>query len=177
MSHGQISLLWPGKRGPVRYDYDLPEVRKKPAQPEIKVFQITPFFTCAVDYHVEGEDYIIVELDVSGNSSRYSFEKDVWPRFEYKTRNGKLSKAMQFCTPFTVPQNGFCVTKPSFPNACSCEQVGKDSFRLRANFTLRSQELSHGQISLTWPGKFGPVRYVDDLPEVKKRPGFVLFSF
>ncbi|GFN90183.1 hypothetical protein PoB_001668900 [Plakobranchus ocellatus] len=171
MSHGQISLTWPGKYGPVRYDYDLPEVKKRPTEPEIKVFQIKPIVNCALDYQVVGEDYTLLDLDVSGNSSRYSFEKDLWPRFEYKTRrNGMLSKTMLFCTPFTIPQNGFCVAKDSFPNACSCEKVGKDTFRLRANFSLRSQEISKGQISLTWPGKFGPVRYEYALPEVKMKP-------
>ncbi|GFO27307.1 hypothetical protein PoB_005381200 [Plakobranchus ocellatus] len=143
----------------------------KETEPEIKVFQIQPFFNCAADYQVVGEDYTLLELDVSGNSSRYSFEKDLWPRFEYKTRsNGKLSKTMLFCTPFTTYQHGFCVTKQSFPNACSCEYFGKDTFRLRANFTIRIKEMSQGQISLTWPGKFGPVRYDYDMPEVKIKP-------
>ncbi|GFO27328.1 hypothetical protein PoB_005383300 [Plakobranchus ocellatus] len=144
------------------------------AEPKIKEIQITPSYNCTLDYQVVGVDYTILELDVSGNSSRYSFEKDVWPRFEYKTRrNGKLSKAILFCTPFQIPQNGFCVTKQSFPNGCSCEQVGKDAFRLRANFTIRIKEMSHGQISLTWPGKRGPLRYDYDLPEVKKRPSML----
>ncbi|GFO06653.1 hypothetical protein PoB_003315800 [Plakobranchus ocellatus] len=171
MSQGQVSLTWPGKLGSVRYDYDLPEVKKKPTEPEIKVFQIKPIFNCAANYQVIGEDYTLVELDVSGNSSRYSLKKDKWPRFEYKTnRNGKLSKTMPFCTPFNIPQNGFCVTKDSFPNGCSCEHVGIDTFRLRANVTPRGQEMSHGQISLTWPGKNGPVRYGYDLPELKPKP-------
>ncbi|GFO02984.1 hypothetical protein PoB_002948900 [Plakobranchus ocellatus] len=140
------------------------------AQPEIKVFQIEPFFNCVTDYQVVGKDYTLLELDVSGNSSRYSFEKDLWPRFEYKTRrNGKLGKAMLFCIPFAVPQNGFCVTKDSFPNGCSCEHIGNDTFRLSANVSPISQEISQGQISLTWPGKFGPVRYDYDLPEVNTK--------
>ncbi|GFO12218.1 hypothetical protein PoB_003872300, partial [Plakobranchus ocellatus] len=139
-------------------------------EPEIKVFQIEPFFNCATDYQVIGKDYTLLELDVSGNSSRYSFEKDLWPRFEYKTRrNGKLSKSTLFCTPFTIPQNGFCVTKDSFPNGCSCEYVGKETFRLRANFTININEMSQGQISLTWRGKHGPVRYDYDLPEIKSK--------
>ncbi|GFO03054.1 hypothetical protein PoB_002955900 [Plakobranchus ocellatus] len=143
--------------------------RSKPrSQPNITKFQITPSFNCTLDYQVEGVDYTILELDVFGNSSRYSFKKDVWPRFEYKTRrNGKLSKATLFCTPFTIPQNGFCVTKDSFPNGCSCKHIRNDTFRLIANFSLRSQEMSHGQISLTWPGKFGPVRYDYESAEVK----------
>ncbi|GFO08855.1 hypothetical protein PoB_003536000 [Plakobranchus ocellatus] len=142
------------------------------AEPKIEEVRVTPSFNCTREYQVEGVDYTILELDVFGNSSRYSFKKDVWPRFEYKARtSGRLSKAALFCTPFSIPQNGFCVTKQSFPNACSCEQVGKDKFRLRANVTIRIKEMSQGQISLTWPGKLGPVRYDYDLPEVKKKPG------
>ncbi|GFN91857.1 hypothetical protein PoB_001836300, partial [Plakobranchus ocellatus] len=139
--------------------------------PEIKVFEIEPSFNCVADYQIVGEDYTLLEFDVSGNSSRYSFKKDVWPHFEYKTRrSGRLSKAMLFCTPFTIPQNGFCATKDFFPNGCSCEHVGNDTFRLRANFTIGMREMSHGQISLTWPGKYGPVRYDHDLSEVKPKP-------
>ncbi|GFO08839.1 hypothetical protein PoB_003534400 [Plakobranchus ocellatus] len=170
MSHGQISLTWPGRKGPVRYDYNLPEVKLKPTEPEIKVYQIAPSFNCIRGYQVVNEDYTQLELDVSGNSSRYSFKKDLWPRFEYKTRtNGRLSKAMLFCNPFTTPQNGFCVTKDSFPNGCSCKNIGNATFRLKANFTIKMKEMSHGQISLTWPGKHRPERYGYDLPEVKMK--------
>ncbi|GFO08837.1 hypothetical protein PoB_003534200 [Plakobranchus ocellatus] len=169
-TRGRLELFWPSVTlGPISTFYYLPEVR---AEPNITSFQITPSFNCTLEYQVESVDYTILELDVSDNSSRYSFKKDVWPRFEYKTRrNGKLSKAILFCTPFTIPQNEFCVTKQSFPNSCSCEHVGKDTFRLRANFTIKSQDMSHGQISLTWPGRKGPVRYDYNLPKVKMRPG------
>ncbi|GFO07988.1 hypothetical protein PoB_003449300 [Plakobranchus ocellatus] len=121
-----------------------------------------------MDYQVDGEDYTILEVDVSGNSSRYSFKKDLWPRFEYKARkNGKLSPAVFFCAPLS---HGSCVTNQSLPNNCSCEYVGHDTFRLRANITMRSKELSYGQISLTWPGTKGPLRYDFDVPEVKIKP-------
>ncbi|GFN79495.1 hypothetical protein PoB_000600100 [Plakobranchus ocellatus] len=168
-ARGRLELLWPSTNVDISEFYYLPDVR---AEPKIKEVSVTPSFICTLDFQVEGVDYTILDLDMSGNSSRYSFKKDVWPRLEYKTRrNGKFSKAILFCTPFTIPQNGFCVTKQSFPNACSCEHVGKDTFRLRANFSLRSVEMSHGQIFLIWPGKYGPVRYNYDLPEVRKKPG------
>ncbi|GFO11831.1 hypothetical protein PoB_003833600 [Plakobranchus ocellatus] len=129
------------------------------------------YVRCTINYQVVGKDYTLLELDVSGNISRYSFEKDFWPRYEYKTRrNGILTKAMLFCKPFAVTQNGFCLTKQSFPNNCSCEQIGKDTFRLKANVLLTSQEMSHGQVSLIWPGKHGPVRFDYDLHEVKNKP-------
>ncbi|GFO42958.1 hypothetical protein PoB_006946300 [Plakobranchus ocellatus] len=170
MSHGQISLIWPGKFGPVRYDYDLPEVKMKETQPKIYVFRKSSYFTCTEDYQVLGVDYTLLELDVSKNHSVYSYEKDRGPRFEYKTReNGKLSEAMHFCTPFTDSQKGFCVTKQSFPNGCGCEQVGVDRYRLKANFTVTAKEMSHGMLSLTWPGK-RELQYEYNLPEVKARP-------
>ncbi|GFN74890.1 endonuclease-reverse transcriptase [Plakobranchus ocellatus] len=172
-----IQLVWipTRRRGSIIEDYYLPKVR---ATPEIKVIQIEPSFNCFADYQVVGEDYTILELDVSGNSSRYSFEKDLWPRFEYKTRrNGSLSNATLFCTPFTIPQNGFCVTKDSFPDGCSCEQVGNGTFRLRANFTITEKEMSNGTISLAWPGKRGLVRYDFDAPEVKQSKLFFCIPF
>ncbi|GFO27330.1 hypothetical protein PoB_005383500, partial [Plakobranchus ocellatus] len=171
MSHGQISLTWPGKFGPVWYDYDLPEVKMQPTQPKIYAFRKSSYFTCAEDYQVLGVDYTLLELDVSKGHSLYSYEKDRGPRFEYKTRsNGKLSEAMPFCVPFTDGQKSFCVTKQSFPNGCSCEQVGVDRYRLKANFTVTAIEMSRGMLSLTWPGKRGAVRYDYDLPEVKTKP-------
>ncbi|GFO08852.1 hypothetical protein PoB_003535700 [Plakobranchus ocellatus] len=171
ISHGQISLTWPGKFGPVRYDYDLPEVKLKETQPKIYVFRKSSYFTCTEDYQVLGVDYTLLELDVSKNHSLHSYEKDRGPRFEYKTRsNGKLNMAIPFCTPFTDRQNGFCVTKQSFPNGCSCEQVGVDRYRLKANFTVTTLEMSHGMLSLTWPGKRGELRYDYNLPGVKSKP-------
>ncbi|GFO27316.1 hypothetical protein PoB_005382100 [Plakobranchus ocellatus] len=141
------------------------------AQPKIYVFRKSSYFTCAEDYQVLGVDYTLLELDVSKSNSLYSYEKDRGPRFEYKTRdNGKLSKPMHFCTPFTDRQKGFCVTKQSFPNGCSCEKVGVDRFRLKANFTVTAKEMSNGILSLTWPDKRGVLRYDYNLPEVKTRP-------
>ncbi|GFN94386.1 hypothetical protein PoB_002089200 [Plakobranchus ocellatus] len=171
MSQGQISLTWRGKHGPVRYDYDLPEIKSKDTKPKIYVFRKSSYFTCTEDYQVLGVDYTLLELDVSKSNSLFSYEKDRGPRFEYKIRNnGKLSEAMPFCTPFTVPPNGFCVAKESFPNGCSCEQVGDDRYRLKANFTITALEMSHGMLSLTWSGNQGAVQYDYDLPEVKTRP-------
>ncbi|GFO03058.1 hypothetical protein PoB_002956300 [Plakobranchus ocellatus] len=141
------------------------------AKPEIYVFRKSSYFTCTEGYQVLGVDYTLLELDVTKKHSVYSYEKDRGPRFEYKTKsNGKLSEAMTFCTPFGLPQSGFCVAKESFPNGCSCEQVGVDRYRLKANFTVTALEMSQGMLSLTWPGKQGSLRYDYDLPEVKMRP-------
>ncbi|GFN90181.1 hypothetical protein PoB_001668700, partial [Plakobranchus ocellatus] len=140
-------------------------------QPKIYVFRKSSYFTCAEDYQVIGVDYTLLELDVSKNHTLYSYEKDRGPRFEYKTRdNEKLSKPIHFCTPFTDRQKGFCVKKQSFPNGCSCEQVGVDRFRLKANFTVTAKEMSNGILSLTWPDKRGVLRYDYNLPEVRTRP-------
>ncbi|GFO29970.1 nuclease harbi1, partial [Plakobranchus ocellatus] len=169
-SRGRFILLWPSLKltGHIEKVCYIPEVK---AEPEIEVFQIKPSFNCARRYQVVGEDFTILELDVSGNSSRYSFKKGVWPRFEYKTQiNGKLSQPMPLCTPFAEPINGFCVTKHSFPNGCSCENVGVDRYRLRANVTATSTRMSDAIIFLTWPGKYGPKQYNYSLPEIKMKP-------
>ncbi|GFN96495.1 hypothetical protein PoB_002300100 [Plakobranchus ocellatus] len=168
-----IRLVWISNTGgTITKDYYLPKVR---AEPNIKNVQITPSFSCTFEYQIQ--DYTILRLDLSGNSSRYSFKKDVWPRFEYRARkNGKLNKAMLFCTPFTIPQNGFCVRKDFFPNGCSCEHVGKDTFRLRANLTIWGEEMSVGVISLAWPGPKTTVRYDYDLSKFETTPGNANFN-
>ncbi|GFN89091.1 2-acylglycerol o-acyltransferase 2 [Plakobranchus ocellatus] len=123
------------------------------------------------DYQVIGLDYTLLEFDVSKKRSPYTYGKDLGPRFEYKTRsNGKLSQAIPFCSPFTTDQNRLCVTKQFFPNGCSCKRIGKDRYRLSANFSVTAKEMSHGMLSLIWPGGRGAFRHDYDLPEVRSRP-------
>ncbi|GFO29971.1 hypothetical protein PoB_005647600 [Plakobranchus ocellatus] len=174
MSNAKIFLTWPGKYGPKQYNYSLPEIKMKPTYPKIRKFRSRSFFNCSQDYQVLGEDYTLLELIVFQDNSVYSYEKDLWPRFEYKNRtNGKLSKPITFCTPFSARPNSSCVTKEFFPNGCSCKQVDMERYLLAANFTATALETSRGVLSLTWPGPNGPTRYEYNLPEVRIRPSIV----
>ncbi|GFO33592.1 hypothetical protein PoB_006009700 [Plakobranchus ocellatus] len=77
----------------------------------------------------------------------------------------------QFCTPFSARQNRFCVTKKFFPKGCSCKKVDTDKYRVMANFTVTAEEMSHGVLSLTWPGSNGSKRYEHNLMEVRVESG------
>ncbi|GFO33613.1 hypothetical protein PoB_006011800 [Plakobranchus ocellatus] len=136
------------------------------ADPEIKLIHSKSSFSCAPYYQVVGMDYTTLELEVSGNSSAYSFKQDLWPRFEYKTLiNGTFGQPVPFCTPFSARRHGFCVTRMFFPDDCSCEQVDTDKYRVTVNFTMPTTAMSQGILALTWPGKQAPgVQYEHRLP-------------
>ncbi|GFO07986.1 hypothetical protein PoB_003449100 [Plakobranchus ocellatus] len=63
-------------------------------QPTINLVTNSSSFSCTDEYLVVGEDFVTLEVDVSGNNSHYTYTQFQWPqmrRHKLSTVNGKTT--------------------------------------------------------------------------------------
>ncbi|GFN80949.1 hypothetical protein PoB_000745500 [Plakobranchus ocellatus] len=130
------------------------------------IVKIVSSFLCTDRYLVVGLDSVTFELELSGNYSMYSYEQFHWPELRLrKWTKGKAKLAIDklVCSPFTRPENGFCVKS----DVCSCEEVSPQVYRVKTVYTIENVDESRGKLSLIWPSRINNVTKRFHLPKVK----------
>ncbi|GFO39689.1 hypothetical protein PoB_006619400 [Plakobranchus ocellatus] len=96
----------------------------------------------------------------------FSYEQFHWPEFRLrKWTKGKAKLAIDklVCSPFTRPENGFCVKS----DVCSCEEVSPQVYRVKTVYTIENVDESRGKLSLIWPSRISNITKHFHLPKVK----------
>ncbi|GFO39690.1 hypothetical protein PoB_006619500 [Plakobranchus ocellatus] len=191
-SRGRIQLVWPSIYKDIQRFYYLPEIRAH--QPSMTIVKIVSSFLCTDRYLVVGLDSVTFELELSGNFSIYSYKQFHWPEFKlqkWTKGNAKLTSDKLVCSPFTRPENGFCVksdicapfTTPENgfcvkrDDGCSCEEIRPQVYRVGVTYTVESIVESQGRLSLIWLSKNNHMEAYANLPAIKEhRPSLKILQ-
>ncbi|KAK3756968.1 hypothetical protein RRG08_041321 [Elysia crispata] len=96
---------------------------------------------------VAEEDSTFIQFEVSGGNSVHSFKGVDGPEFYYTTTDGVSYKG---CSGFE-PSNGSCLTRKGVRDACSCEMLTSNMYRLSYTKTA-TLDTSGATVYLLWPG-------------------------
>ncbi|KAK3764957.1 hypothetical protein RRG08_052914, partial [Elysia crispata] len=122
-------------------------------------------FHCSRDYLVAGQDYTIIEYEVSGSNATYAFRNAFSGPLFYRTVT-TCSHPIIWCHGFDLLTDA-CTDQTGKANRCSCLEVTKDSiYRFSLNLTAHT----YNSKQTVWLGFEGPPQIastVHVLPEVK----------
>ncbi|KAK3781975.1 hypothetical protein RRG08_041350 [Elysia crispata] len=114
---------------------------------------------------VAEEDRTFIQFEVSGSNSVHSFKGIDGPQFYYTTIDGVSHKG---CMGFE-PSDGSCITRQRIRDACSCEMLTSNIYRL-SYIKTATLNTSGATVYLLWPGK--PDLRSDNytFPEIRAKP-------
>ncbi|GFO03050.1 hypothetical protein PoB_002955500 [Plakobranchus ocellatus] len=126
-------------------------------KPSMKVLTNSSSFLCTDEYLVVGEDFVTLEVELSGNNSDYTYTVFDGPRF-------RIHEVI--CQPFLAPVDGFCLKRDIVDTTgCSCKLVGPQIYRVKTVYRIKN--VNETRVLLLWPSLSGAVNVTHYLPEIQ----------